>query len=449
MANPNNPHRLVDRFLALSGIGKIQADKDTAMLDADLDTRERVEITVEELVARNEQLDCRGQNLVDETLRTRGLRFTFNYAGVTPQILARWFALYTGGYSGSSTTANNEVQTLTRSGTVSGGTFKLSLVLEGRTVTTKNIPFDATTAQIQTALTDPNMLFIQPGDIAVTGTWGGGMVITFQNRMGHFDVPLMTVVNNVTGGGSVVNAQTTAGNPQLPATFPIDLTDSDKVRFGFVLGWENVTDRFEKYNGAVVDSFQITANRRQQVQLTVTVICPWPPDVLTSFTVPDCTTFTPLVTDDCRVEINSLWETTDVNTLSINLNDNVPTDESSAYGFDSVDIQDLERADRPTYTFNAGIFGSETDEIYTYAFNERTQAPVPAVYFFGMPGNRFQITVPNSKLKFQNNRLTFAGTLNKSVVNLVLTPYLRTSPGYNLLGACFIDQSHDFLQVSS
>jgi hypothetical protein len=49
----------------------------------------------------------------------------------------------------------------------------LSLTLEGRTVTTKTIPETGlTAAKIRDALTTAAMIFIHPGDVAVTGNIG-------------------------------------------------------------------------------------------------------------------------------------------------------------------------------------------------------------------------------------------------------------------------------------
>ena len=105
----------------------------------------------------------------------------------------------------------------------------------------------------------------------------------------------------------------------------------------------------------------------------------------------------------------------------------MPTDENSAYGFDDIDVQDLERGDNPSYDLTAAIFGSEADALYTLAANERTQSPVDIKIHFGQPGNRFTLLVPYGKVKFQQQRLGFVGALNKSTINLNLTPFKNGS----------------------
>jgi len=103
----------------------------------------------------------------------------------------------------------NEVQTLSDSATVSGGTFTITFKGE----TTAAIAFDATAAQIQTALLLlPNL---DTGDVVVTGgpNPATDVVITFGGKYASINVPLMTVNSgSLTGGGTYGIVQTTAGS---------------------------------------------------------------------------------------------------------------------------------------------------------------------------------------------------------------------------------------------
>lgn len=426
----NSPQRLLNRFLALSGTAKVQTDKDTGLDSADLTARHKCEISMSEVIQRTEVRDCRGQDLMDETLRSRALRFTFNYSEVTPQILAMWAAYFFGAAASPVGTPANEQQTITVTG---DGT--LSLTLEGRTVTTKTIPETGlTAAKIRDALTTAAMIFIHPGDVAVTGT--GPYVVTFQGRLAHANLATMV------GSGGFAVAGTTNGDQNKHVGSRS--TGTQKVRFSFALGWDNVSDRVEKYVGYVCESFQPKLDRRQNVSLSVTVIGPWEPEIVTDFSIPDCVNITPLRTDDCKIEINSAWETPDVNTERYNLNDNVPTDETSAYGFDEVDVQDLERGDTPAYSITAGIFASEVDAIYQLAYNERTQDPVDYRTHFGQPGNRFSLLSPGTKIKFQDQRMTAAGALRKSVVQITGTPF-KIDSNPPISWEAYLDQSTAFL----
>jgi hypothetical protein len=142
--------------------------------------------------------------------------------------------------------------------------------------------------------------------------------------------------------------------------------------------------------------------------------------------------------------INANWETTDLSTLTAPFNDNVPTDDQSAYSFDSIDVQYLERGDNPSYEITAAVFGSEADALYTLAKNERTQSPVDMKIHFGQPGNRFTILAPYTKIKFQQQRLGFVGALNKSTIQIAPTPFKNgaTNP---VAGEAYLAQSTAFL----
>lgn len=104
----------------------------------------------------------------------------------------------------------NERQRITLIGTYSGGTFTLSWDPGGGTETTGNIAYDATAADVQSALealTTPG-----PGDFAVTGSAGGPWFVSFEGTYAETDVNLMSVDGtNLTGGGSVDVETTTPG----------------------------------------------------------------------------------------------------------------------------------------------------------------------------------------------------------------------------------------------
>lgn len=420
----NNPQRQIDRFLVVSDVCYIQPDIDTALDPANLNWRHKADISWEEVVIRRPSRDCKNRDLISEKITARGLRMTLTYTEVTAEIYAFWAALFMGASTAPTGTPQNEEQLLARTGTVNSGDFKLRMVFEGRTVTTAPIAYDASNADIIAALTHSRMLFIQPGDVDITGTWGGGgLTIEFIGRLANANLPLLTVVDSTVGGGGSVGVTSVQNGDQNFHEFTRSAAN-EKAYFSFALGWDSVTDRVEQYAGYAVEQFNPSANLDENGQLQVVIVGPWEPyAILDTFSIPECENITPLVSEDVKVIINSNYETTDINNHSWAFNDNVPVDKRAAYGFDSVDITRLMRGDQPSYEGTTGVFASEEDPIYLLGVNERTQDPVPHVTHFGQPGDRFSIIANETKIKFGQNRITYAGSLNESVVNVIETPY--------------------------
>lgn len=95
------------------------------------------------------------------------------------------------------TGGTNEVQTVTITGTPTGGTFTLTF----RAATTTGIAYNADAAAVETAL--EALSTIGDGDVRVTGGPGPGTpyVVTFVNDLGHQDVTQMTAsAASLTGG---------------------------------------------------------------------------------------------------------------------------------------------------------------------------------------------------------------------------------------------------------
>lgn len=106
--------------------------------------------------------------------------------------------------------ASAEVVTIARTGTVTGGTFTLTVAGE----TTAAIAYNATAADVQAAL--ELLDAVEAGDLVVTGGPGGtnDLVITWVRRGNQ---PNITLTGSVTGGGSyaaTVTAGTVGGTGQ-------------------------------------------------------------------------------------------------------------------------------------------------------------------------------------------------------------------------------------------
>lgn len=112
-----------------------------------------------------------------------------------------------------------EVQTLTKTGTITSGTIILGL--DGFLTAATNVTSNA--AAWQTALEAlPN---IEPGDVIVTGgpfTSATPLVVTFSGNYAGRNVSLLTVDNSaIVGGGTVAAAETTPGSDAVSNVVPI------------------------------------------------------------------------------------------------------------------------------------------------------------------------------------------------------------------------------------
>lgn len=104
-------------------------------------------------------------------------------------------------------TGTNEVQTISISGTPTGGTF--SLTYNGQT--TAALAYNAATSVVQTAL--QGLSTIGAGNATVTGTAGTSYVVTFVGALAATNTPAIVAVGTFTGGTTpaIAVATTTGG----------------------------------------------------------------------------------------------------------------------------------------------------------------------------------------------------------------------------------------------
>lgn len=110
--------------------------------------------------------------------------------------------------------ATNEVQTVTITGSPTGGTFTLTF----NSQTTAGIAYNATAATVRTAL--EALSNINPGDVTVTGSAGGPYTVTFGGQyLGDNTAQMTASAAGLTGGTSpAVNVATTTGGGTATAT---------------------------------------------------------------------------------------------------------------------------------------------------------------------------------------------------------------------------------------
>ena len=440
----------INQFLVVNSLGKIQPVLGTYPADAYFDARENCEVEVDLNIERGKDLECGGRDIYGEPVKSRYRRFRLTFNQPTPHQMFRMIAYKEGIVTAPTGTPANEVQTLTRSGTVSGGTFKSSLTLEGRTGTTKPIAWNATNAQILAALTDAAATIgkiIQAGDVAVSGNWTTGIVLTFGGRLQKANLPNLTVDNtSVTGGGSVVNTQTTAGDQYYHTARRTD--DGSKVLFAVALGNKASSIVTEKFGDAVVESINFTGSENTpNIQMQVVICANFNPDTFSSFTVPACTNLPPVRNVDTRIVIGGVYRQRDLVNHTVNLNDNVPI--PAAFAFDDIDVSvPFVAGDEPTQEITSEFFydhaNADTIALRTLALNEFTTGNETAfTTHFGNPGNRVSILAPETKIKPQAQLDGFSGAANQSTIKIAGTPYGKT--GIPVSFEAYLPQSVAFL----
>ena len=143
-------------------------------------------------------------------LHSQSLQMTINRDSVE---MSGDMAAYAPDNAGALTTLTDEIQALSKSGTVSGGTFTLTYSSQ----TTANIAWNATAAAVQAAL--EALSNIAPGDVFVTGgpLPSKRLHIRFAGTLAGTNVSAITVDNtNLTGGGSLGISTLLAGGAEVP-----------------------------------------------------------------------------------------------------------------------------------------------------------------------------------------------------------------------------------------
>jgi hypothetical protein len=442
----HNAQRLINQFVVISPTGKIQSAFNTPMANADLTYRLKCDVTVEDVVDRETELDCERRYAQSRTTNTRLKRFTFNFPTTNPQEMAIFGGYYFGSVLAPTGTPANEVQTFTRTGTVSGGTFTVALSIEGRTGTTQAIAWNATAAAIQAALIKTGASIgqiLKEGDVNVTGDWTTAITNTFGGRFQSANLPLMTIDTvNLTGTTPGIAVASPTDGQQRFHDFAISSSDA-KVYFTFGLGFKTGNLATEKYYNAVVERFDPTAPRNGKVGMSVSILCNYEAEQVTGFTVPQCVSYLPLKTSDVRFEANNEWKTLDVQTLTATHNDNVPVD-ADTFGFDSTEPDSLEKGDVPAFAVNGQVFGATNDTADNFAVAVRAEREIPMKIHFGMPGNRFSLIYPLVSVVPQSNSRPFAGTRNRSVIAFDGLP-LRDGANAPVNAEAYVSQATAFL----
>lgn len=403
--------------LAFSPAFMAQAAFDTPISTANLNARHPMTTpTFHSIIPfREETRDCSGEFITIETLTGKIARFTFAF-DVTAKIAAGWFA-YLQGVAGAPTgTPADEVQSLSIGGG-SAGDYKLAFDNEGVSGTTPTaIAFNATAATIQAAL--EALRPIKTGNVAVSGSVGGPFAVTFGGDLAKANLPLITVVDDTTTGGTGVAVTSTTNGTNKTAQITRS-TSEQPVLFSLIEGFEGETNGIKKYKNLVLNSWTFTANRRGKCSITIEAFGDPTPEVLSGYSIPACVTQAPIRTAQCRLKYGSDWISGDIREMTYTESNNIDVSED-ALRFDDITPDQLERGDR-TATFNVLLLGSPTSAMAVTASNENT-AFAAFQFAIGVGGERLNIYTPNAQFRLDDSLVEFVGTRNKSAFRILGRP---------------------------
>lgn len=119
--------------------------------------------------------------------------FTVTFLESNPTVLGLFYKVPAPTPSGSGT---NEVQSVTITGSPTGGTFSLTFGDDSTTA----LAFNATASAVQTAL--QALPTIGAGNATVSGSAGGPYTVTFAGALADENVPALTATGTLTGGTS-------------------------------------------------------------------------------------------------------------------------------------------------------------------------------------------------------------------------------------------------------
>lgn len=180
--------------------------------------------------------------------------------------------------------STNEVQTITITGTPTGGTFTITYAGQ----TTAAIAFNANAAAVQSALEALSNIAV--GDVVVTGGPGPGTpyVVEFRGTLAQTNVATMTTTDSFTGGAAPASAVTTTTPgvaptaielaPIAPTHISVYLDDAaaslgtTKLLRDFVVRWR-IGDKYEALYtlNAALASFADFAEKKPTPEVTLTL----------------------------------------------------------------------------------------------------------------------------------------------------------------------------------
>lgn len=434
---PFNPQRLKKAFYAFSGVFKRQSAFGTALPNVELDTRHNCTVEFEDVIETEVIYDCSGEDIHSEEVQSQLKRVVITYASITPQILFGWIAMKLGACAAPTGTPADEVQTIAIDAT--GGTFTVTFAFEGKTGTTPAIAWNASAAALQAAVEALDS--IGTGNVSVTKL-SNTFTITFIGYLAKANMPAFTTnAAALTGGaGTAVVATTTPGSNKYHAA--TRSTDDQLPKTSIGCGYEgNAGEDPQKFRDLVVESVAINLNRRRNVTATITLIGRFTPADMAGLSVPACSNLPALKGRECEILINGQFLSEEFWQATITLNNAVATGED-LFPFDSVEIGNPERGDKPTYPVTMQVLGSEGDTVGEIA---RTRTKTGLEFRLGKPGDRCNLIFPTTLFKFASSPRVFVGERNRSAHSIEAVPHKDNVLLAPMRAEANLDQTATFL----
>lgn len=237
----------------------------------------------------------------------------------------------------------------------------------------------------------------------------------------------------ITSGGKKKHALTRSTNDELSA-------------FSFVEGFEDDETPAQKYKNFKVDSLAFTLNRRKNVGLTVKAVGHFvTADVGEDFVLPECQNLPALKGKDCGFLMNAVDYSSLLWQAGLSVNNSIPTGDD-AFPFNGINVETLERGEKPTYPGNVQILGSKGDA--PYALGE-SRAKEDVQFNFGAGADdRVEVVMPSTMIKLAGTPTVFVGELNRSAIALELNPHKDAGLKAPIKVDAYLAQTAAFLDVT-
>lgn len=182
------------------------------------------------------------------------------------QVLALLAKAALGAGTSSATSGTDEVQTITITGTPTGGTFKLYF----RGGTTGALNWNATAAEVQSALR--SLPAIYPTGVDVTGLVGGPFTVTFAGDLADTNPPLIEKRDVALTGGTAPNVTITTATPGVPIIGTHVLTPADNSLWLTVE--ERISNEFDsyRYTDVKVNTLRLEAEAQGYLMGSVSLV---------------------------------------------------------------------------------------------------------------------------------------------------------------------------------